>query len=175
MIDVIFVKRVVLIFSLITYWLSMYSNNDLGAFFSTTFIYMVNSILPLHEKYFYMDQNIKKISKAIIYMESLLLILLLVYISFVSKVSFLFNYETIIVSGFKWICVIISAISFVLVFIVFGYSKEKNDDLIAEIAKRKVRENNQAYIQEYQQRKDYYKQKQIDFIVKKSRKRGDKR
>ncbi len=66
----------------------MYSNNNLGAFFSTTFIYMVNSILPLHEKYFYMDQNIKKISKAIIYMESLLLILLLVYIYFISKVSF---------------------------------------------------------------------------------------
>ncbi|MGY4104610.1 hypothetical protein ACWOA0_03185 [Ignavigranum ruoffiae] len=114
-------------------------------------------------QWFFYDEIIFKVSH----------IISIYFFYFESK--FLFNYETIIVSGFKWICVIISAISFVLVFIVFGYSKEKNDDLIAEIAKRKVRENNQAYIQEYQQRKDYYKQKQIDFIVKKSRKRGDKR
>lgn len=171
MIDIYFTKSVLLWISFIIFSLTISKDSDTTIIISTSVLALANNITSLCDKNFQEGDRFFKFVKYLVRSQFILLIVMLL-LMFKLESFLAVDYVKIII---KIIVSILLFVGTVILSILIGKIDTKEDLKARQDSKRIIRNSNDDYIEHMEERENYYKRKQIDYIAKNSFKKGRKK
>ncbi|MBZ2128036.1 hypothetical protein [Streptococcus gordonii] len=162
-----FIKLLLNLISLVTCFLTFYNTTDATTFTSSSILFMANNILTCIE--LPPTKISKKIGERFVQVEVVIIVFLIFFGSLLNTV----NDFTLAI--FKWLIGLFMFAGFILVAYMKGQKDTLQDVQARKIAKKIVREANDEYHNDMNERKEHYVLKNRDYIAGTSYKKSGRK